>query len=713
MGGTLKRSMIKRIRSGSTKTLYTWIDMSIVKASIPRPRKRQGAIFLMSMLLFVFFLSCITYIVMRDTRIGEAWLVRAAISKAISGDFKDVQSLADVRQFVRTKFLPLIRERGASEWATFLDTNVVVGSVRAVQHRSAANWTCDDALYRSLLNTPLSKPAYCRPDFDARQLKLEPGFSFRGPRTKIAFPYVTEQQFCPPGLACSIGTASRVHPDRIFYPYSGFAIDFFQGLWFANETIVNAVGPQGDPFWADFFDDHTRHVRLSALLFNPQYNLFSQFDVHFELPVTGGVYPFLNVQFLTLVDRSTDIFYTFAEVFVWLYAALHIFLFVLRVLMGVIRRAACLRCRITDTDIPVTRCWKCEKPVPVSAEQHECTWCGQMLTGIIHQCWRAQAYEPWSLLALLNVGIFIVARSITLVARAAALEAAEKVGRPTSTTGKLVPTVLFSPVAQLSEIASDFLAAVLILTFTLCYRYLGRAAWCARILRVFSRGGFLISSFFLTFAIVFVGFSFAFHVMLATASDAFDTMPHSLRSTFNAFIMILNWYEIGFDTRRWTFFCVYVAFVFACSLVMLNVLISIVTFEYKVSCTTVAYDVEAESLALILQPLYDWYSRYARYLHGQKKDDGKKDKTKESASSVVAVDLVEELREEDEMTLLLRKTTGSVEAASKVLDTASKEMDERLDGMQDQVSTLNRFIETCVDDAYERKTSSGVGVNDL
>jgi hypothetical protein len=594
-------------------TTYTWVDSVAVEQNLTRPTLRIAARYLVSFVGFCVFVSSLLIVILQDTRVSEANLVHTGITKKL-GAYTDVKSTTDLVSYLDSIAPALVvwptPDNPVAPLPLVLGTHVLVGSLRIVQHRASAVWNCKDSVFGAA-------SVACAADFDAVQSRLErlaTAAPFIGPRTLVQFPFVEEALPCPASLPCSSGTTSRIRPDSIFYPDSGYVIEYYAGALWVNTTRIDAVQRTLD----DFIDPRTRHVRVTGVLFNPQLNLFTQFNVHFELPVSGGVFPFVHFNFLPLVDRSKQALYTAAEVYLWLYVACSTLAAIAYFGGGCRRKTRCLRCRVKGCPTPVTRCLACGKPLPTQfSHPEECTWCNVTLPAIPHECWRVVVYNPWTVATLAGNLLFLVARIIVMVVRAQAIElvrgAALATAAFTAGDGTFLPreaSVLFGPVAQVGAVANDFLAVMLVLEFVRCYRYIGRFSWAAKFLRVFSAGGVLITSFFFTFAIVFVGFGIAFHLLLAEGNDRFASLTSSMRTTFFALIMVIDWEDIESDNSTgWIFALVYVAFTFTTALVMLNVLISLVTYEYKLSVLVVTTDVESLSLRLLVQPALNWWER--------------------------------------------------------------------------------------------------------
>jgi hypothetical protein len=594
--------------------VYTWVDSLSVEQCIERPSKGVVAKFVLSFVAFCLYLAALLVLVLQDTRVSEAHLVGSGLSKAVER-FGDIQTLESLATYVDEVLAALVvwpaNTYGAEQPVTLplvMGSHVLVGTLRVVQHRTS-EWECTDAMLGS---TSVS----CMADFDSAQQSREASDSaglFIGPRTLVTFPYVTETFPCPPGLSCTSGTPSRLRPATIFYPDSGYSIEYFYSSFWINGTRLRQ-SPLA--LLKDFIDSKTRHLRLTGVIFNPQLNLFTQFNVHFELPITGGVFPFTTYQYLALIDRGEQTLYTAAEIIVWIYVAATTTFEIFMLTRGCRQKNLCLRCLVRGKGISVTRCLSCSKPLPTNFSQpEECTWCTSTFPALPHRCARARLYDPWVLATLACNLLFLIARLITIAARSEAIDvvrqASEAAARYEFGSDQLSreASVLFAPVAQIGAVANDFLAAVLVIAFVRTYRYIGRFQWSAKFLRVFSSGGMLITSFFVTFAIVFAGFAISFHLLLADGSDRFSSLASSMRTTFFMLIMVIDWGDILDDNvMGWIFVIVYVVFVFSCALVMLNLLISLVTYEYKVSVQQQTTDVEAQSMAQLASP---WTNKIA------------------------------------------------------------------------------------------------------
>uniref|UniRef100_A0A7S1M9Q6 Polycystin cation channel PKD1/PKD2 domain-containing protein n=1 Tax=Neobodo designis TaxID=312471 RepID=A0A7S1M9Q6_NEODS len=604
-------------------TTYTWVDSLAVEQAVQQPSRGIALHFALSFAAFVLYLAALVIVVLEDTQVSEAHLVSAGMRKAVER-FDGVATREDLAPYLRTVVGGLVvwpdPDAEYFELPKALGSHALVGSVRVVQHRAAKSWECTDSVMGTVP---------CEPDFDATQMELEArpdAPAFIGPRTLLTFPYVPEHFPCPPGLTCASGTTSRIRPADIFYPDSGYALELY-GPGAASTGSTGADDSMGAGIWvngtrtslpaadvlSDFLDPRTRHVRVTGVFFNAQLHLFTQLNVHFELPVTGGVFPFVTTQFLALIDRSEQAVYFSAEVYLWLFTALTTLDLLWRVVKGCRRTSVCLRCAIKGKPTTVTRCLSCSKPLPTHFVQpEECSWCTAVMPPVEHTCWRRTAQNPWCAATLgLNL-LFLVARLITIGAR---WKAVELVRAATIATAQhqiaggdsRLPadaSVLFAPVAQIASVSNDFLAAALMLAFVRSYRYIGRFEWARKFLRVFSSGGVLIGLFFITFAIVFAGFGISFHLLLGEDSDRFTSLSAAMRTTFFALIMVVDWIDLRSpNATGWIDVVVYVVFVFSCALVMLNVLISVVTYEYKLSVQAKSADVESKSLLLLIRPI--------------------------------------------------------------------------------------------------------------
>lgn len=602
--------MIRKVRLQGTT--YTWVDSLAVEQSLEAPSKNIGAKFLLSFVGYGIYVAALAILVLTDTQVSQGHLVRAGLGKALER-FDNINLVSSLPTYITEVVFPLVDWPGEANTEigigdnlpTALGAHVLVGALRVVQHRVAASTECADPVLGGSIS--------CAPDYDTHQRDLEArpdAPPFIGPRTLLTFPYVRETFPCPAGLQCTSGTYSRLLSD-IFYPDSGYTLDIWGDQLWVNGT-KRGVLSQAD-ILNDFFDLRTRYVRVTAVFFNPQLNLFVQSNVHFELPVTGGVFPFATYQVLALVDRAEQHLYFAAEVYLWCYFGWTTLFYVYHLVSGCRRRGQCLRCKIAGKATTVTRCLSCAKPLPTTlAQPEECTWCTATLPAVPHQCWRQRLRSPWAVGTLMGNLLFLVARAITIVARREAIDlvrAATVAGAhydPAATQLPQGATVLFSPVAQVAAVANDFLAAALVVAFVRSHRYVGRFDWARKFLRVFSAGGLLIGSFFFTFAIVFAGFAMSFYLLLGDVSDYFDSLATAMRTTFFALIMVIDWDVLRpRSATGWIFIVVYVVFVFSCALVMLNTLISVVTYEYKLSVAAKVDDVESKSLQMCAQPVAD------------------------------------------------------------------------------------------------------------
>ena len=734
------RAFIRR-GSQSTKALFRFIDHGVAVRATGEPSPNVAIYFLVRFATYVAFLACLIVVVTWEARIGESSLIGSTVRTEMKG-FESVRSLSDMQDYISRVVLNLVSwepvaPANATTGKTFFngtfrqDANIALGSIRIVQHRTRPGILCADPALPSGM-------ALCLADYLANEIRVsEDAGMFVGDTVGFRFPWVETNAFCPPGVSCRSGTNSRVRPDDIFYPYSGFAMDYYGGSVFINGTnATDTLFPgRGEPLvnasvfgtvspltrraamiaLNDFLDLHTRFVRISFVLFNAAHRIYVTCDVHFEITVTGAVQSWIVVERLTDTPFNASLPFAFSVLYCWVFSIGILFAFVGTVVYLLVTRPPCTVCHMAShpQEITIQNCEGCGNQVPLLRDDSLCVWCHKALPAATHCCWRT-GLKLWRFAFAFNAIIYLISRTLLTVARTFAETTAANTPLARASDGvRYPPSMPFAPVTQLAGAADNVMTLCVVVSFCCMYRFVTIFEGARQILTVFTEGGLLLGAFFVVFTIIFIGFGLSFHVLGCIDSPYLSKLDSSLLAAVYMFINMLDWSMVSTDSRRWTFTVVYCVFMLMCGWVMFNLFISLLTYEYKrVAMMAKCRNVEAESLKLLLQPVISRVvqkvgvtlspKKKKRLLAGTGQSSSKKEEVTEPKNSSVTsasvandddddgagkADVLRRAKDDDDMTNKLTSVATNLGSAKGAANDMHAAM-QRLCGIQDELGRL-------------------------
>lgn len=527
---------------------------------IQRPSKSKALSFLASLFGFVMFAVMLLFLLVDERGTEKAHLEKLTICDGLSNSVTTVEELRIFMEALSVRF----PQDGV--WSG----NMLVGSVGVFTQRSQLIFC--GAAPQSLLVCMSELP------LDTRE--------FVGNQSNLSFRFTS----------FSGSVRSTIFGED--YLQGGYALFLLNGTLFANNCAVKDV-PR---VIGDLLDEKTRLIYISFTLFNPQYALLCHTNLAFELPTAGGVFSGMTVDCIPCASLNT--LALCCEVGCWIYCAVWLLVSCLEVTWGLLMRRTCVLCKMgPQADVNV-KCWHCDGYTAVNIHQTDCSSCKTAL--MVHTCWRAKAFCFWTWAKLGVIGLYFSARGIVYWERNAVAEEFAAI------SAARTPSEMYFVASVSSSQAVVIIESLCVITTFVCvYRYLARAPWAAAFVHMCSSGMTIFGFYIVSFAVVFLGFAFAFHVLLCEDSDEFAFTSRAIVSTFRAFMSILEWKEVSTDERRWVLYVLYVVFAWICVLLMLNVFISLVTSQYESSSKRISGDIETQSVKLLVQTLFSSSRRLA------------------------------------------------------------------------------------------------------
>lgn len=540
---------------------------------IGSPRKLIAILFIVEFSTFTIFLVCLALRCLEHVVPQTSLVTESVISETVSFDSTTLSNIDSIREYVLTFPLAILNASDHDEKSSlFLQSHRLLGALVFSQTRSF-----------------MSECVRWGTAFDCVSSgDRSSGQPFEGILARAPVQVFLPDKACP-SVLCDPGFRSAL--SWTYYEAGGATLLAFGGSLFASSNSSFSSNLTSDTV-SSFIDRFTRFLSISGTLLDGEGLLLTSFSLNFELPVVGGSFAWIDTRTVQVEESSLS--QQYAGV-VWFYCAAFLFVSIWRSAMGVINRQACDVCNSSDGFIS-TNCSSCRKPVCLDIlEVTRCSWCGLSLQAPQHGCWKAQL-DFTRVVPLLNIISIVVASAFEQQAQ----NALQTTVSTFLATPQLSPPMLdvLAPIDQLSRVGTMNAFNILI-AFVSLYRFLGRAPWIARFLRVFGSGGFLMAFFFLGFAAVFVGFMLSFYLLLGETSATFATASGAFTGTFQLLLGLVDWDTVSTYLFSSSFTALYLFFCWVCVLVMVNVLISLVTAEYKRSRKVQSFDVETESCKLL------------------------------------------------------------------------------------------------------------------
>lgn len=552
--------------------VYHWVDSTLLSHSV-EPRRSIGVLFLLEFLAFAVFLVCLTLRLQEGMVPQKSLVTQQAAVEALGYSADTFLTLDDIKLYL--KALSLIFNSANPDGLTmpFLLTHQVLGSVHFYQQRSSV-YECarGGAVFECIGDVSTNTAA------------------FEGSMSKVRLSYAAAFSACQ-SILCAPGFRSAA--SSTYYWTEGLLLLLFNGTASVNSSY--AMGRNETAvMWSDFVDRYTRYLCVELVLLDSSGELLTQVAINFELPVVGGVVSWIASETVRVGSSSSKLYTSLVGVYCCAFLVLTAF----RTIVGVLHRGRCEACKSRSVGHCATLCSSCAKPVCLDLDlATKCSWCGVVLHPLQHGCWRAQL-DASRLVAVVSIVTICAAMIFEAGARAQLLDIVR--GFLSTADTKLLSVSVAAPVDQLSRVAA-LNAFNILLAFVCLYRFMGRAPWIARFLKVFSEGGFMVAFFFVGFSAVYFGFMLSFHLLLGETTLTFATVSGAFVGTFQLLLGLLEWEEVSMGLDPSTFGALYFFFCWVCILVMMNVLISLVTAEYKRARKVQEFDVEAASCAMLFR----------------------------------------------------------------------------------------------------------------
>jgi hypothetical protein len=540
---------------------------------IGSPRKLIGVLFLVEFCTFTVFLVCLALRCLEQVVPQTSLVTESVISETVSFDPTLLTSLDSISNYVLAFPLATLNASdNDGKTSLFLQSHRLLGALVISQTRST-----------------MSECVKWGTVFDCVSAgDRSGGQSFEGILGRVPVQIFSPDERCP-SILCDPGFRSAL--SWTYYEAGGPTLFAFGGALFSSSNF-SFVSNSTAKVVNSFVDRFTRFLSISGTLLDGEGLLLTSFSLNVELPIVGGAFAWIDTRTVQIEGSALSQQYTGV---VWFYCAAFLAVSLWRSFIGVINRQACEVCNSSDGFIS-THCSSCKKPVCLDIlEVTRCSWCGLSLQAPQHGCWKAQL-DFTRIIPLLNIISIIVASVFEQQAQnVLQTDVSIFLAMPQQS-----PPILdvFGSIDQLSRV-STMNAFNILIAFVSSYRFLGRAPWIARFLRVFGSGGFLMAFFFLGFAAVFFGFMLSFYLLLGETSATFATVSGAFTGTFQLLLGLVDWESVSTYLFSSAFSALYLFFCWVCVLVMVNVLISLVTAEYKRSRKVQSFDVETESCKLL------------------------------------------------------------------------------------------------------------------
>ena len=643
-------------------SLTKWIDQDVLRR-LYEPTIEIGVIFVIESLVHLIFLICLTLFLQALTSAENTLAVRTAILPLISPATAVVSTqdiVAFLSTFVSSNFGSVAH---ASVFGFVEQQLLVVGAVQFLQHRS---FSSQCAASNRCFSGPSESP-------DAF------GGVLSGEKIQVL------SQTCVNPLVCTAGTVSD-RSGRV-YPYGGLVLPYFNRTFFCSKIF--SLSDSADVM-SSFVDASTRFVSMSFVVVSADTSIASQISVNFELPQSGGVYWWSSVRSMSTNELGQGS--VFACVF-WAYGLISITIELTRFVLTLRRQTRCIACRYGSSNEKKTfgsSCASCGKAIVIDAtETTSCGFCSVSIPPIRHTCFRSQ-FHVSKLVVLANVALVILGYQLS---RAAVNSARTELAHALGSTAPVLMSLSSS--IDLYDLAVSISGVSLILTFVGIYRFLGRVPWSAQFLRVFSSAGVLTVFFFVGYSAVFVGFALCFHLLLAEIAGSFTTFRNAFSGLFAIILGYVDWPGITAEASG-VFFATFMIFCWLCILVMANILISLLTVEYKRATKVKVYDLEAASLMLLLSKCTECFK-----LAKRSESDGAAPSIESKETALLSddrgSDVISLPEQESHSAPALEELVAALQSLSNSLEKVKRGQHKKLSSIEKNVNSLSSFTAVCGD----------------
>jgi hypothetical protein len=592
--------LVRKLRNATEGTVR--IFQKDMRDNLQLPQRRVGIWFTVESMLFVSFVACLTYLAISEKA--------PEVSREFGRSINDWANRHDL--------LKVASRRDAIDW--------VAGLPEFLSEITANNLMAGDVMIgvlRSTLGTcvppdgiPRIFGAYCLGSFDLSRFDNN---AFTGANTSITFNPINEGVLCF-GLVCAEGMkAAATTQAMLSYPPPHFRLalqngDFYVPPAAGNDTIVHipiqseiGAGPShaGERREAitrileDFADGQTRLLAVEIPMLNPFYVAIVDVWILFEMPVSGGAQPSLDVRAIVIDEAKTTV--DFAGGYIFAYSSLHLLILLVSVVWAFAVRPDCVACGI-NAQVVVFNCVKCASPNELKLEVSACSKCSKPIPSLRHRCWR-RILDIWNFWTLCNHIACLVWRYSVLEAvpflRGHVQHSLERQRQDPDA----VSFFSYGQSTQLTRSAYHSVTFCIVLTFIRLFTLLCRGQTSSRFARIFSFGLPELVPFVVTVFFTFSGFCLAMHITLGYHVDLYSTVGSSYLANFRILTLNAEWTSNPDSLDRESATLMVIVFIIVSAFLMMQLFPSVLTVAYKRALATPQYDTQVLSLWLMIKPI--------------------------------------------------------------------------------------------------------------
>eukprot|EP00759_Apiculatamorpha_spiralis_P011461 PhF_6_TR18886/c0_g1_i3/m.27510 len=585
---------------------------------------------LWSMVKFVFyvaFMGLLTAQVLNDRITSHSFNVYQACSRNMQNDaFNAVKSKADAVTYVSDALVTTFL-KGYLTWDGRLQTTptvfgglVPLSTIRLRQMRTYPR--CSRSDWRNLFSV-CHAPLQSSFGASAGEIFKETLPEFSQPNVNV---YRTAESLCEFSTLCvdSQSTVSQELRPDVASPGGGYVYEFNLTnavLRMTNASINNngvvpddvIPGIVSDAFsWITaegWMNEETRSLIVEVLMIFPglEQPFFVMPTVYFEFPAEGGVRSAFEA--VPVILREEPSILELAVIsFTTVVAAGYMF----RIVYSKVKfDKGCVKCLMFEhrQELEGKSWYKCINLKCTEyfdrRELDNCPICKHPEQDWHHICVIGAVRDINMWQSVVNAILLWVAFVIRLKAREAFLDRK----RVIETLGNTAPFIDFRPIQRQMTYSFSIMAINLMLTYLGLFAHLRHFTAFNRFLRLFAFGMANIFMFLLTFAIMFVGFSIAFHLSFGFQNPAFQDLSSAMQQAFRFMLGDIGYPD--FSGNEILAACLYVTYSVGVLLTGVNVFVSIVTESYTEAVRIVPDNVVSNSFVLLYRQIMRKVSRRA------------------------------------------------------------------------------------------------------
>eukprot|EP00760_Papus_ankaliazontas_P014606 PhM_4_TR16116/c0_g1_i2/m.88418 len=607
-------------------------------AKFQTPHPHDAVVFIISLILYVVFLTLLTMACFEDRSTVESQLMVSAVRKAWlnTDDLDKVTSRSDTLNYIHTQLITPL----------FLDTmqrNHVPISLNILQS-SDFNLLGFGAL-RMLSTMRLRQVRVKRGCHQQIKLFGEciPAYGGVEDINKTTFVgKVTKRNYTFQEAADS-ASFFQGHIPNTFYPASGHVVeaDLFtfnilaflklnqtKQSFLTNEEAREITKSFTDTLIADDWLDESVRVLFAEVSFLQSHRevpMLASAIMMFEFPSSGGMIPTVFIIPFNIHENMTSL-----HIGLIVALSLNVLFQIGTILRSFIRRPTCVLCVLANHSnysrlhrTPWYECIRCCSYYDCTSRE-VCPTCEYPRADWWHVCFlRGQIFRARTMILAINAGLVVATEVMISDVRdevALVFEAMqtwqrrymEEVLSGRAESAPFPPYSNFGPQQNTMSKVFAMSAVNVMISFLALYTYLVHIEAIGQFLRLFSAGASMICNFTLCFSVAFFGFAATAYLACGTLSDPFSSLDRAVISTFRLLTGDLGFEEMQSDEPVLAIL-LYIIFGVAYMFIGLNVFIAIVSKAHEVATDTVPDDRIANAFRLLFRQAtaVDWARRGA------------------------------------------------------------------------------------------------------